>query len=273
MGRAPLSLYWPDPATTGAPVRQTPNSTLLNHFPSLNFTNEALHQLVHGDSVNNRMSERVPGDLGPPSLIGWVSEYQEQVRVLKQEDSEHEWTWNSLATARSHRSVFLVDLGEIPNWGALVDDLRWGLVYWVHNYLAEQAGRQFIGSLSGGVQFREDALANGEKEGYWRASLVAFTVAALRRSPGMQDIIHCDVVQRFSTWRTAVSGQRQWGLSRPIDEQVGTVSLVVTEPESIQVPRSLLAHGYPQVTAHESQRPAWIAVRRSPATSYPVLLF
>jgi hypothetical protein len=36
--------------------------------------------------------------------------------------------------------VFLVDLGEIPNWGALVDDLRWGLVYRVHNYLAEQAG-------------------------------------------------------------------------------------------------------------------------------------
>jgi hypothetical protein len=33
---------------------------------------------------------------------------------------------------------------------------------------------------------------------------------------------------------------------------VGTVSLAVTEPESIQAPRSLLAHGYPQVTAHES---------------------
>jgi hypothetical protein len=43
---------------------------------------------------------------------------------------------------------------------------------------------------------------------------------------------------------------------RPIDEQVGTVSLAVTEPESIQAPSSLLAHGYPQVTAHESQRPA-----------------
>jgi hypothetical protein len=92
LGRAPVSLYRLDPATTGAPVRQTPNWTPLNHFPSLNFTNEALHQLVHGDSVNNRMSECVLGDLGPPSLIGWVIEYQEQVRVLKQEDSGHEWT-------------------------------------------------------------------------------------------------------------------------------------------------------------------------------------
>jgi hypothetical protein len=49
----------------------------------------------------------------------------------------------------------------------------------------------------------------------------------------MQDVIHSDVVQRLSTWRTVVSGQRWRGLSRQIDEQVGTVSLAVTEPESI----------------------------------------
>jgi hypothetical protein len=82
------------------------------------------------------------------------------------------------------------------------------------NYLVEQAGRQFIGSLSGGIQFREDALAAGEEEGYWRASLGAFTVVALRRSSGMQDVIHYDVVQRLSTWHTVVSGQRRRGLSR-----------------------------------------------------------
>jgi hypothetical protein len=90
--QAPVSLYRPDPATTGAPMRQTPNWTPLNHFPSLKFTNEALHQLVHRDSVNNQMSERVPGDLGHPCLIDWVSEYHEQVRVLKQEDNGHERT-------------------------------------------------------------------------------------------------------------------------------------------------------------------------------------
>jgi hypothetical protein len=42
--------------------------------------------------------------------------------------------------ARSHRSVFWVDLGEIPNWGVLVDDLRYRLLQWLHNYLVEQAG-------------------------------------------------------------------------------------------------------------------------------------
>jgi hypothetical protein len=74
--------------------------------------------------------------------------------------------------------VLLVVLGETPNWGVLVDDSRHGLLYWVHNYLAEQASRQFIGSHSGGIQFCEDALAAGEEEGYWRLGLVAFTMAA-----------------------------------------------------------------------------------------------
>jgi hypothetical protein len=32
--------------------------------------------------------------------------------------------------------VFLTDLGEISNWGVLVDDPRHGLVYWVRDYLA-----------------------------------------------------------------------------------------------------------------------------------------
>jgi hypothetical protein len=33
--------------------------------------------------------------------------------------------------------VLLTDLGKISNWGALVDDLRHGLVYWMLDYLAE----------------------------------------------------------------------------------------------------------------------------------------
>jgi hypothetical protein len=48
---------------------------------------------------------------------------------------------------RSHRSVFLSDLGEIPNWGALVDDSRHGLLHWLHNYLAEQAGSTIYSRL------------------------------------------------------------------------------------------------------------------------------
>jgi hypothetical protein len=35
----------------------------------------------------------------------------------------------------------LTNLGEISNWGALVDDPRHGLVYWVRDYLAEPMAR------------------------------------------------------------------------------------------------------------------------------------
>jgi hypothetical protein len=68
------------------------------------------------------------------------------------------------------------------------------LVYWVHNYLVEQTGRQFIGSHSGGVQFRKDALATGEEEGYWRISLVAFTVASSSATTRRANVSHSGVV-------------------------------------------------------------------------------
>jgi hypothetical protein len=41
----------------------------------------------------------------------------------------------------SHRTVFLIDLGEIPNWSALVNDLRHEWVRWVLEYLAELRAR------------------------------------------------------------------------------------------------------------------------------------
>jgi hypothetical protein len=126
-----------------------------------------------------------------------------------------------LATARSHRSVFLVDLGEIPNWGVLVDDSRHGLLYWVHNYLAEQAGsaiyrlpqwwRPISRRCASGRRGRR--LLARKLSGFHRGGFLVITGHARR-----------DSQQR---------GQRRRGLSRPIDEQVGTVSLAMTEPESI----------------------------------------
>jgi hypothetical protein len=95
--------------------------------------------------------------------------------------------------ARSNRSVFLSNLGEIPNWGFLGDDSRHELLHWFHNYLAEQARSAIVAGLSGDVQFHDDALAAGE-EGHWHSGLVSFTVATLWRSPSMHDVFHYDVV-------------------------------------------------------------------------------
>jgi hypothetical protein len=49
---APASLYRPENAMTGAPVRLTPNSAPNNHNPSINSGVLTLNCSVHGDGAN-----------------------------------------------------------------------------------------------------------------------------------------------------------------------------------------------------------------------------
>jgi hypothetical protein len=51
---APASLYQPENAMTGAPVRLTPNSTYNDHNPSSNCKVLASNCSTHGDSANYR---------------------------------------------------------------------------------------------------------------------------------------------------------------------------------------------------------------------------
>ena len=55
-------------------------------------------------------------------------------------------------------------------------------------------------------------------------------------------------------WRTTVSDQRRRSLSRPHDEQVGTMNLIRARAWADPVPRFLLRHGYPITSEHESRR-------------------
>jgi ribulose bisphosphate carboxylase small subunit len=55
-------------------------------------------------------------------------------------------------------------------------------------------------------------------------------------------------------WRTTVSDQRRRSLSRPHDEQVGTVNLIRARARADLVPRFLLRRGYPITSEHESRR-------------------
>jgi hypothetical protein len=76
------------------------------------------------------------------------------------------------------------------------------LVHWMHIYLAEPRVRS-IYRLRGRWRVNLGWRGGGRRrKGHWRTRLVTFTMAALRRSPGMHDAIHCDVVLRLSTWRT-----------------------------------------------------------------------
>jgi hypothetical protein len=68
------------------------------------------------------MNRGVLGDPTCSSSIGWVEKHQEHIRELKQEQGGHDRTCGELSTASSHTAVFLIDLGEIPNWGAVLDN-------------------------------------------------------------------------------------------------------------------------------------------------------
>jgi hypothetical protein len=60
--------------------------------------------------------------------------------MQKRELEGHERTCGWLATARGHTAAFLVDLGEIPNYRATVANRERGMVHWLCNKIAEQAG-------------------------------------------------------------------------------------------------------------------------------------
>jgi hypothetical protein len=80
--------------------------------------------------------------------------------------------------------VFLTDLGEIPNWGALVDDLRHGLVYWMLDYLAEPMAH-LIYRIRGRWLMNLDWRAGDRREGKLLAQVIPWPSQwqAYRRRP------------------------------------------------------------------------------------------
>jgi hypothetical protein len=70
------------------------------------------------------MNQGVLGDPTCSSSIGWTGEHLQHTGLLKRERGGRGRTYSELATASSHTAVFLTDLGETPNWGAVGNDWR-----------------------------------------------------------------------------------------------------------------------------------------------------
>jgi hypothetical protein len=89
--------------------------------------------------------------------------------MLKQDSREHEQTWVLLTTVR----VLLRRRKQ--NWGKKEILRLWWLIEGGNGcsgfviVWCNRPGHQFIGAQGGGVQFRDDALAAREGEGYWRS--------------------------------------------------------------------------------------------------------
>jgi hypothetical protein len=75
------------------------------------------------------------------SSIGRVEKRHKHTGMLKQERGGHDQTCGELATASSLSMVFWTDLGEVSNWGSLVDNRRHGWVRWVLDYIAGPMAR------------------------------------------------------------------------------------------------------------------------------------
>jgi hypothetical protein len=75
--------------------------------------------------------------------------------MLEHEPEKHEPTCGWMSTARCLTTARLTELGEIRNSGAVGANRERGMVHWLRNKLAEQAGRQFIVTRSGGSEFGE----------------------------------------------------------------------------------------------------------------------
>jgi hypothetical protein len=60
--------------------------------------------------------------------------------MQKREPEGHERTCGRLAMARGHMAAFLADFGENRNSRAMVANRERGMVHWLRNKIAEQAG-------------------------------------------------------------------------------------------------------------------------------------
>jgi hypothetical protein len=125
----------------------------------------------------------------------------------------------------SNYSVFLRDLGEIPNWGVLGEDLRHGLLHWLRNYLAERTGvaiyslqrrwRPISRGCPGGRRGKE-VLALG-MSGFHRGSPSAITGHAYHDSPrrglAFKHVAHNG--ERSTATKSIPAAQRASGYSEP----------------------------------------------------------
>jgi hypothetical protein len=129
----------------------------------------------------------------------------------------------------SHGGV-LIDLGEMENWEALVNDQRRELVLWMRNNLAELT-RAAIYRFHRRWRPILRSCAGGRREGNVLARvIVAFTVARPPAMDGITTMVHCDVLKLLGTWRTGGKrltpariispGRRPSGYGEPSSDQV-----------------------------------------------------
>jgi hypothetical protein len=77
-----------------------------------------------------------------PVQCNWLGRWASRAHRNARTRARRTWLnlWSANRDEITH-AVFWTDLGEIPNWGSLVDNQRHGWVHWVLDYMAEPMAR------------------------------------------------------------------------------------------------------------------------------------
>jgi hypothetical protein len=154
----------------------------------------------------------------------------------------------------SHRTVFLVDLGEIPNWRAQVSNWRHGLVDWVLDYLTDPMTHS-IYRLRGWWPMNLGWHGGGRR----RKRLLAQEMCSFHRDSltGDEPAIWSGLLRRVKlqgTWHPIARQPSPVSLSEPAVSQADTAAGQNRVSSSSAVPDFFTEERYPCSTKRESRR-------------------
>jgi hypothetical protein len=174
--------------------------------------------------------------------------------MLEHSTEGYESTWSRLATVSSHRTVFLVDLGEIPNWRAQVSNWRHSLVAWVLDYLTDPTTHS-IYRLRGRWPVNLGWRDGGRRRK--RSLAQELRVFHRGRLTGDEPTIWSDLLQRVKlqgTWLPIGRQPSPVSLSEPTVSQADTTTGRNRVSSSSAVPDFFTKERYPCSTGRESRR-------------------
>jgi hypothetical protein len=192
--------------------------------------------------------------------MGWADDDHKHVWVLKHGQKEQGRTWKQLAAMRRFTMAQSTELGEEGNSPAMVANWRREWVLWLRDNMAQQtrptiyrSAKRWCPILKGETGGREERWVSGVN---YRGASRGNASSDKLTSYGY--LLQCGTSSKHVAWWQAPANSNE-------DTTVHcTTSVTVNSPAISLSPfpelRSFLAHGYPQVTVHESRRSTLIAV-------------
>jgi hypothetical protein len=195
------------------------------------------------------------------SSVSWVNKHHKYARVLKHEHRGWVRTWGQLAAMRWFTAAQSTNLGENPNSAAVV--ANWG--QWWMLWLGDNLAKKIVPSIYKGAKWWCPILKGGDRgRGERWVTGVNYRGVPRGNVSGDEQTSYGYLLRRGSSSKHVV---RLWSTTNS-DEDTSVqcaTSVIVNSPtislDSFPELRSFVVHGYPQATAHESQRSTSIAAK------------